>query len=359
MAVADSALASSVSVTLLVPLAEAGVRLDRFVTAALAEVATRGAEAGRNAGAGLNADAGGNADAGFGAVPRGISRARLQALVAEGRVTIDGRPVERNSLVLCGGETIVISIPAPVPITLAPESMPLDILYEDGDLIALAKPAGLTVHPGAGRQTGTLASGLLAHCRDLSGIGGALRPGIVHRLDRGTSGVLVVAKHDRAHQGLAAQFASRTVTKRYVAFVLGTPVKKTATLDTLYGRHPTERKRFSSKVKSGKRAVTTYTVVASGGGITRLDVLLGTGRTHQIRVHLADLGHPVVGDATYGGTRLDRVRDKDVRAAALALGRQALHAAELEVVHPCTGARMHFVAPLPDDLARLWRAMQE
>ncbi len=324
---------SSSRVSLRVPLEQAGVRLDRF----LAEGAAASAEA----------------------ALRGMSRSRLQVLIAAGRISIDGQPAEKSSLRLKGGEQVEITVPPPAPVGIAAEPMPLEVLYEDADLIAIAKPAGLAVHPGAGRVTGTLVNGLLAHCRDLSGIGGALRPGIVHRLDRGTSGVLVVAKHDRAHLGLARQFAAREVVKRYIAFVLGTPRLRTRTIDTLYGRHPTARKRFTAKLKAGKRAVTTYTVVASGGGLARLDVLLGTGRTHQIRVHLSESGHPVVGDATYGGRQFSRIGDAEVRAAAEALEHQALHAAVLEVTHPVSGVPLRFSAPLPPALEQLWEAMQQ
>jgi 23S rRNA pseudouridine1911/1915/1917 synthase len=315
-------------VTLQAPAAAAGARLDRFLADLAAEP---------------------------GSPLAGLTRARLQGLIDDGRVRVDGAAA-KSSRKLRGGERVEVSVPPPEPLTLAPEAMALDILFEDGDLIVLSKPAGLAVHPGAGRRHGTLVSGLLAHCRDLSGIGGVLRPGIVHRLDRGTSGVLVIAKHDRAHLALARQFAERRVDKRYVAFVLGTPSPRVALIETPYGRHPTQRLRFTSKVARGKRAVTRYEVVASGGGVARLAVKLETGRTHQIRVHLAERGHPVVGDPLYGGRRWGKLDDA-VRAAAEALGHQALHAAELSLAHPGTGEVMRFVAPLPADLVALDEAM--
>jgi 23S rRNA pseudouridine1911/1915/1917 synthase len=282
----------------------------------------------------------------------GLSRARLQALIAEGHVTLDGRR-GKASAKLVGGEQIVVEVPEAVALDVAPEPMSLDVLFEDGDIVVVNKPAGLSVHPGAGRTGGTLVSGLLAHCKDLSGIGGVLRPGIVHRLDAGTSGVLVVAKNDKAHEALATQFKERTIEKRYLAFVLGTPSPKERTLRTMYGRHPTRRQRFSSKVTRGKQAVTSYRVTHTGGGLSELDVLLGTGRTHQIRVHLADVGHPIVGDATYGGRALARIKDPELLGLCQALGHQALHAVRLSLRHPKTGESLTFVATPPPELRAL------
>lgn len=285
----------------------------------------------------------------------GLSRSRLQALIGEGRVTVDGARA-RSAHKLKAFARVTVELPQAEPLDLVPEPMPLEILHEDGDIIVLVKPAGLSVHPGAGRRTGTLVNALLARCDDLSGIGGVTRPGIVHRLDRGTSGVMVAAKHDRAHLALARQFAARTVEKRYVAFVLGTPAPRVATIETAYGRHPTERKRFTSRLASGKRALTRYEVVASGGGLSRLEILLGTGRTHQIRVHLADRGHPIAGDALYGGRRYAKLAPA-TRAVTETLTHQALHAARLAFVHPVSGVSLCFEAALPADLEALWRAM--
>lgn len=277
----------------------------------------------------------------------GLSRARLQQLIEIEAILLDGRAT-RPALKLKGGEEVLVRVPEPTPMHLAPAPLSLDVLYEDSHVIGLCKPAGLVVHPGAGtHDEPTLVHGLLAHCGDLSGIGGVQRPGVVHRLDCGTSGVMIVAKHDQAHQGLAAQFSGRTATKRYVALVLGAPAQPQATLDTLYGRHPVHRQRFSSRVGAGKRAVTRYRVLGSAFGLAALDVLLGTGRTHQIRVHLADLGHPVLGDPMYGGRQSARVTEPGLRAMAAALRHQALHAARLELTHPMTGAPLVLQAPPP------------
>jgi 23S rRNA pseudouridine1911/1915/1917 synthase len=287
----------------------------------------------------------------------GMSRSRIKQLLEAAWVTVDGLGV-RSSHKLRGGETITVRVPEPEPLDLEPEAIPLDVLFEDGDLIAVAKPAGLVVHPGAGRTRGTLVNALLAHCTDLSGIGGVQRPGIVHRLDKDTSGVIIAAKNDRAHEAIAAQFSRREVVKRYVAFVLGRPRPAAATLDTGFGRHPKHRKRFTSRTRGGKRAVTSYETVASGGGVSRLDVLLGTGRTHQIRVHLSEHGHAIVADPIYGGRQWKRITDRVVREVASRLGRQALHAARLELAHPTTGVALDLVAPLPDDLVQLDDAMR-
>lgn len=311
------------------PVAAAGERLDRY----LAELA----------------------DGGSDTLP-GLSRSRLQRLIKTGHVRVDDASV-RPALSLRGGEIITVELPPPEPIDVVPESMDLDVVFEDGDMVVINKPAGLIVHPGAGHSHGTLVNGLLAHCRDLSGIGGLLRPGIVHRLDRGTSGVLIVAKNDAAHLALARQFAERSVKKRYVAFVHGVPTPASDTIDTFYGRHRRDRRRFTSRIQpatdSGRRAVTRYRVRASGGGVARLEVSLLTGRTHQIRVHLFERGHPVLGDPLYGGARPSKLPKGPVRDHATKLDHQALHAEEIRIDHPSTGAPLRFRAPSPDDLAAL------
>lgn len=288
----------------------------------------------------------------------GLTRSRLQKLIEDGHVTVDGK-AGRASLKLTGRERVMLTLPPPEPLEVEPESIALEVLHEDADVIVIVKPQDMVVHPGSGRRRGTLVNALLAHCRDLSGIGGVTRPGIVHRLDRGTSGVLVVAKNDRAHESLAGQFARREVEKRYTAFVLGTPVPATARISTFYGRHPTQRLRFTSKLTSGKKALTDYRVVRSAGGVSELDVTLGTGRTHQIRVHLSDKGHPVVGDALYGGRAYGRVTDPALRALCSALDHQALHARVLAFDQPTTGERLTLEAPLPADLAALTACLQE
>ena len=306
---------------LAVTAADAGVRLDKFLVAASALADSPVA---------------------------GFSRTRLQRLIDDGAVLLDGKPA-RSSVKLVGGERVEVTLPEAAPLDVVAEALPLDILYEDADFIAIAKSSAMVVHPGAGVTHGTVVNALLAHCKDLSGIGGVLRPGIVHRLDKGTSGVLVAAKNDSAHEALATQFAKRQVTKRYTAFVLGAPPAK-AHIETLYGRHPTHRKRFTTKVTSGKTAVTDYKTLRSRDGLAELDVLLGTGRTHQIRVHLAEQGFPVAGDATYGGRAYARVKDAALRDLVSALTHQALHARMLELKHPRTGQPIRLEAPLPPNL---------
>lgn len=284
---------------------------------------------------------------------RGASRAQLQRWITDpALLQIDGKPARAASK-LKGGERITLSVPPPVVLQLQPEAIPLAVLYEDTHLIVLNKPAGLVMHPGAGHAQGTLVNALLAHCGDLSGIGGVLRPGIVHRLDRETSGVLVVAKHDQAHLALAKQFARREVTKQYVAWVLGVPRPAHATLDTYYGRHPVHRKQFTARLTSGKRAVTTYEVMGSLAGISVLKIGLGTGRTHQIRVHLAEKGHPIVGDKLYGGRRVPQRAPATLKSYMGQLQRHALHAQVLTFTHPVTLERLTCEAPIPPELQHL------
>ena len=285
-----------------------------------------------------------------------LSRSRIQKLIHEGHVTLEGKAASSSTKV-SSGDTIEIVLPPPTPLDLIPEPMELRVLFEDSALIVVDKPAGLVVHPGAGHSTGTLVHGLLAHCADLAGIGGRVRPGIVHRLDRYTSGCLVVAKTDAAHEALALQFSERKVEKHYEAFVLGEPSPDRGVIDTLYGRHPTDRKRFSSRVGKGKRAVTSYVVTGTGGGVSRLSIRLGTGRTHQIRVHFSDMGLPIVGDSLYGGEGWGKIADPQLRKAAKSLNRHALHAARLTFFHPGNGERLEMVSEFPPELAALNDAM--
>jgi 23S rRNA pseudouridine1911/1915/1917 synthase len=287
-----------------------------------------------------------------------LSRARLQAIITAGGVLVDGR-VARPSVRLKTGQAISVRLPAPRPAVPLPEDIPLSVIYEDAHLLVVDKPAGLVVHPGAGRATGTLVNALLHRVRDLSGIGGVVRPGIVHRLDRGTSGLLVVAKDDASHLALSRQFAGRTVEKEYLAVVLGVPRAAAGTIDVPIGRDPVHRKRMSARAPRGRAARSTYRVVEALDGAALLRVRIATGRTHQIRVHLAAVGHPVAGDPTYGGQRRPASRRPEARAALEALSRPALHAAHLAFSHPASGERVSFSSPLPADLEVLLAALRE
>jgi 23S rRNA pseudouridine1911/1915/1917 synthase len=278
-----------------------------------------------------------------------FSRSRIQALIEEGNVAVPAGTA-KASLRTHDGWRIEVRIPRPRKTALVEEDLALPVLYEDDHLIVIDKPAGIVVHPGAGISSGTVVHGLLGKVRGLAGIGGEERPGIVHRLDKNTSGCLAVAKSEAALRGLQAGFKARKVEKRYRALVHGDP-PAAQSLDTFFGRHPVDRKRFSSKVREGRRAITAFRVLERGGGAALLDVELLTGRTHQIRVHLADAGWPLLCDALYGGVRREArlPADAPARRAAQALGRQALHAAILGFDHPVTGARIVCEAPLPFD----------
>ncbi len=278
-----------------------------------------------------------------------LSRSRIQALIADGHVRLDGdTPVPSRRL--RPGQAVSVRVPPAVPAVPRAEDIPVRILHEDDRLLVVDKPAGLVVHPGAGAATGTLVNALLHLLPDLSGVGGVLRPGIVHRLDKGTSGLMVVAKDDAAHRALARQFASRTVDKEYLAIVLGVPRAAAAVIDRPIGRDPVRRQRMSVAARRGRAAVTRYAMVEALDGAALLRVRIETGRTHQIRVHLASLGHPVAGDETYGGRRTPPSKRAGSRRALLALTRPALHAARLGFVHPSSGQRLTFESPLPEDL---------
>ena len=283
----------------------------------------------------------------------GLSRSQIQRSVAEGRVLVNDRPIKAGRKVKAA-DAVAISIPEARPSEATPEAIPLTILYEDSSLLVVDKPAGMVVHPAAGHAGGTLVNALLHHCSDLSGIGGVLRPGIVHRLDKGTSGLLVAAKSDAAHRGLAGQFKRREVKKTYLALVYGNPREDGGRIDAAVGRHPTDRKRMSTTVRRGRPAATLWRVRERFASAALLEVDIETGRTHQIRVHLTDLGYPVVGDTVYGGTgRIRNVADTAVRARIKALDRQALHAWRLSFTHPETGELLTFSSPLPADMADL------
>ena len=274
-----------------------------------------------------------------------LSRTAVQRLIDAGTVTVNGA-LPRSAYKVRRGDAVVVRVPPAQPVTLSPEALPLDILYEDADILVVNKAAGMVVHPGAGNYSGTLVNALLAHCDDLQGIGGELRPGIVHRLDKDTSGVLVVAKHDRAIHALQRQFKQREVRKMYVALVIGNIEQAEGVIDAPIGRHRVHRRRMAV-VANGKAARTRWRVRgryrdAHNRIYTLLDVRLLTGRTHQIRVHFAWLGYPLVGDAVYGPVH-----------SPLPAPRQFLHARALTLLHPATEEKMTFSAPLPDDLTQL------
>jgi 23S rRNA pseudouridine1911/1915/1917 synthase len=273
-------------------------------------------------------------------------------------VLVDGRTT-RPSARLRPGQAVSVLVPAPEPALPRPEDIPLEVLHEDASLLVVNKPAGLVVHPGAGRPGGTLVNALLGRVRDLSGVGGVLRPGIVHRLDRGTSGLLVVAKDDAAHRALVRQFASRAVEKEYLALVLGVPGRATGEIDRPIGRDPVHRQRMSVRAPRGREARTSWRVEERFDGAALLRVRIHTGRTHQIRVHLASIGHPVAGDPLYGGTRTPSSRRSEARDILASLERPALHAARLAFTHPATGERREFAAPLPPDLVEVVDRLRE
>jgi 23S rRNA pseudouridine1911/1915/1917 synthase len=292
-----------------------------------------------------------------------VSRARVQEMIAEGKVLVNDAPA-KASLKLRGGERIsVLGEAQRAPLKAIAEEIPLDIVYEDDDLAVINKPAGMMVHAGAGatddaRNRGTLVNALLHHMNNLSGVGGELRPGIVHRLDKETSGLIVVAKNDAAHRKLSAQFAAREVKKKYVALVHGWVTKDSGTLAQSIGRHPVRRMRMATRIEGGRMAVTHYRVVrrldTKFGKFTLLDVKIDTGRTHQIRVHVAAMGHPVVGDTMYGAPAA--VRGKN---AVTVLKRNFLHAAELEFQHPRTGETIALKSELPEELQEFLRKLDE
>ncbi len=266
-----------------------------------------------------------------------LSRSAAQRLLEEGRVLLQGRPVKKNTR-CAAGDCFTLSLPEAEELPLIPQDIPLDVVFEDGDVIVVNKPRGLVVHPAPGHPDGTLVNALLWHCGDsLSGIGGEKRPGIVHRIDMDTSGLLIAAKNDFAHQALSRQLADRSLSRVYEAVVRGNLREDSGTVDRPIGRCPSDRKRMAVNAKNGRPAVTHWEVLARYRGYTRLRCRLETGRTHQIRVHMASLGHPLLGDFTYGAPS----PDKGLRG-------QCLHARELKFLHPRTGAPVHLETALPD-----------
>jgi 23S rRNA pseudouridine1911/1915/1917 synthase len=282
-----------------------------------------------------------------------LSRSRIQQLIREGRVTTADRAAKASERVRAGVD-IGVSIPPPVPADPEPEALPLTILYDDADIVVIDKPAGIVVHPAPGHARGTVVNALLHHVGGLSGVGGRVRPGIVHRLDRGTSGVMIVAKHDAAHRDLARQFHDRTVRKEYVALVWGA-VRSGTRLDQPIGRDPRARQRMSTRARRARPAITDVLAVEPLGPVSYIRVTIGTGRTHQIRVHLSEAGYPIVGDAVYHGVRR---KVPAALAAVTRLNRPFLHAARLEVAHPSDHRRLVFDAALPPDLASVVEALR-
>ena len=277
----------------------------------------------------------------------GLTRSAAAKLLEEGQVTLGGKPLGKNYR-LQGGEVLTVSLPEPEPAEALPQDIPLDVVYEDADLIVINKPVGLVVHPAPGHPDGTLVNALLFHCAgSLSGVGGALRPGIVHRIDRDTSGLLVAAKNDFAHLSLSAQLQDHSLCRTYEAVVVGNVREDRGTVDAPIGRHPTDRKKMAVTDKNSRVAVTHYEVLRRYPGYTYLRCRLETGRTHQIRVHMAYIGHPLYGDTVYGAKR-----------PAADMTGQCLHAVALDLTHPRTGERMHFTCPLPEEFTRLLQKLE-
>jgi 23S rRNA pseudouridine1911/1915/1917 synthase len=300
-----------------------------------------------------------------------LSRTRVQSLIKEGRVSLDGGTIVEAKYRVKLGERFLIDLPPVAPPEPRAEAIPLDVVYEDDALIVIDKPAGLVVHPGAGHAAGTLVNALIAHCgKSLSGIGGVARPGIVHRLDKDTSGLLVVAKTDQAHRALTEQFAdhgrSGELDRGYLALVWGVPSRPHGTIDAAIGRHPTSRTKMAVLPSKGRVAATHWRVVETFGGgeqpiASLLECTLETGRTHQVRVHLAHTGHPLIGDPLYGPGFKSKPRKlpESLRGRLESLDRQALHAARLAFTHPVTGRLLKFNSPLPAELAEIVEAFKQ
>ncbi|MBM6897773.1 RluA family pseudouridine synthase [Pseudoflavonifractor capillosus] len=290
----------------------------------------------------------GRADAVLSAMVEGLTRSAAQKWMEEGRVLLDGKPVKKNTP-LKPGDTLLVSPPQPQDIDLVPQDIPLDIVYEDDDVVVVNKPVGMVVHPAPGHPDGTLVNALLYHCKEsLSGINGERRPGIVHRIDRDTSGLLIVAKNDKAHLALAAQLQDHSLFRLYHAVVVGGFKEDSGTVNAPLARHPVDRKRMAvCRTGEGREAVTHWQVVDSQGGYSHITCRLETGRTHQIRVHMASIGHPLVGDVVYGSKK-----------PFPGLAGQCLHAACLTFTHPTTGERMTVEAPLPDWFTNTLRRLQ-
>jgi 23S rRNA pseudouridine1911/1915/1917 synthase len=295
-----------------------------------------------------------------------FSRARIQSLLEQGHVSCAGQPVASASAKTKPGQEFTVIIPEAEPSHMPAQAMDLDIIYEDEHLLVINKPAGLTVHPAPGNRDKTLVNALLAHCGEsLSGIGGVARPGIVHRIDKDTSGLLVVAKNDAAHNHLSAQLADHTLGRTYAAIVWGTPKSASGTITGNIGRSPTNRQKMAVVKSGGKHAVTHYKTIENFDIATLVECNLETGRTHQIRVHFTHIGCPLLGDPTYGATTASRLNQNiykhiplQTRAALLSFNRQALHARELRLIHPATGKEMEFSCSLPQDMKNLLEVLK-
>lgn len=281
-------------------------------------------------------------DAYLAGILEGVSRSYIQKLVKEEKILVNGKTVKSNYKVAAGDE-VEVEIPEPEPLAILPEKMDLDIVYEDADVILINKPKGMVVHPAAGHYEHTLVNGLLYHCQgQLSGINGVMRPGIVHRIDMDTTGILIVCKNDMAHNAISEQLKVHSITRKYQAIVHGRISEEEGMVDAPIGRHPVDRKKMSINYKNGKEAVTHYRVLKRFSRYTHIECQLETGRTHQIRVHMASIGHPLLGDALYGPSK-----------CPYALCGQTLHAGVLGFIHPRTGAYMEFTAPLPEYFTEL------
>lgn len=291
-------------------------------------------------------DAGRRVDAYLASVLEDLTRSAAARLLEEGRVTRAGKPLAKNYR-LAGGEILDVELPQPETPDVRPEDIPLDVVYEDGDVIVVNKPKGLVVHPAPGHPDGTLVNALLYHCGDsLSGIGGVLRPGIVHRIDRDTSGLIIAAKNDFAHRKLAAQLADHTLARTYECIVVGNLREDSGTVNAPIGRHPADRKKMAV-VAGGRSAVTHWEVIARYDGFTHVRCILETGRTHQIRVHMAHIGHPILGDTVYGNKK-----------PVPGLTGQCLHAVGLRFVHPRTGETVELCCPLPEEFTNQLRKLE-
>jgi 23S rRNA pseudouridine1911/1915/1917 synthase len=280
------------------------------------------------------------------------SRSALARLVLADHVRVDGRVAPKPSQRINKGQRIEVDVPEVTPAGVESQNLPLTILFDDADVVVVDKPPGLVVHPAAGHADGTLVNALLFHVRDLSGIGGELRPGIVHRLDKDTSGVMIIAKNDEAHRKLTSDWNTERVRKEYVAVVYGTPSNDRGTIDAPIGRDPRDRKRMAV-VAEGRRAITDYEVLERLRATSFLRCRLHTGRTHQIRVHMKHLGHPIVGDPVYSGPQWKGIPEKRLQNALSSLTRQMLHAERITFAHPRTGESLTFAAPIPTDMATL------